>query len=139
MRDYEVGPRHACPRCGGQSFRRQVSRPEILVPGGKSERSPYPFKLTKAEKSFDYQRGEVVTKDVVFRSFAEQKEWMERHDKVLFMDGEADSTFNPDSQRSTFVQGDTPPPTPGAAALSEQLFFVERPEEVGVAPHELQE
>lgn len=132
MTDCLVGPRHECPRCRGHDFRKQVSRPEVLVPGGKSERSPYPFVLPKAEKFFDYERGVVVTRDVVFHSFAEQKEWMDRHDKVLYMDGEADSTFNSDSQKSVFTQGETAPPTPAAQTLSEQMFYVESPAEVGL-------
>ena len=135
-------PYHGCKRCGNDHYTKQVSKPAPpLIVGGRSERSPWPLRVPKLEKFNlrapdgslvrDAQGRPVVGhKDVVFKSAAEQREYLDRQGLALMMDGEADSTFNPDSQKSAYHQGDGVAPTPEADRLQQQTFFVEDPNEI---------
>lgn len=135
-----VGPRNHCRSCGGTSFKKQVAKTHALIPGGRSESSPWPICIPKMEKfMLRGDDGEVLKnsngvplvgyKDVVFTSKAHQDQYLKEHGKALMMDGEADSTVNVESTHSVYDQTSIAP-SEYSTKLAEQSFFVEDPNEV---------
>lgn len=139
MAESSVGPHRPCGNCGGTAFTKAVCKPQVHIPGGRSENGTWPVRIPKAEKFIlRNPDGSVVRdnkgiplvgyKDVVFKNLAEQKDWMNRNGKELMMDGEADSTGS-DSQHSVYDQSH-PAPSDAASKAASNAFFVEDPNEV---------
>lgn len=138
MAEYNVGPRQTCPSCGGSQFKPTVAAAQVHVPGGRSERSPWPLKIDKLERVVtrtpdgkivrdEHDRPVVSYRDVVFHSLAEQNEYLQRTGRERMMDGEADSTVNEESTHSVYHHGDTPAPSAEASRMASRAFYVEDP------------
>lgn len=139
MAQSDLGPHQPCGRCRSHNFKKAISRPEVMIPGGRSESSTWPVTISKAEKfmlrnpdgsfALDHKGVPLVGyKDVTFKNAAEQKEWLNRNGKELLMDGEADSTKG--SSEASFYDQRALPPSAEAASVASRSFFVEDPNEV---------
>lgn len=136
-----VGPYGKCRNCGGTfrdgpaEWKRVFGKFTLLVPGGTSERNPFPIKVDKIDKVMlvDGNNKPILDpkglpvfeyRDVIFTSAAQQKEWLDQRGQGLFMEGEADSTKG-NSEHSFFDQPIPAAPSAAAEQILSNAHFVE--------------
>lgn len=136
MRDYQVGPRGTCQRCGSTNWKKMVSLP-LRANGARSENSPFPMRLRHLEKpSYQFNdKGQIVgikRDKVIFRNESEYNDHLAARGLVKMCDGE--DAMVGESQHSVYDQSEAPPPSARAEQLAEQAYFVESPEQTFQPP-----
>jgi hypothetical protein len=127
MSSHDVGPHSPCPNCGQNDFARKITAPQVYVSGGGSANNPWPIRVkSMPHRGFDKDgRAAIIRDEVVFHNKQEQDAYMKEHGLARYCDQE-DSAVT-DSQHHVKNQGDDEAPTPRAAEMAKQSFFVEDP------------